>query len=81
LEDYLHAVDALTISSEHRLKKQLAQQQEKHSEEYEDIRRMCRTTEEHYIQLRKELNERVRPHGIKFVGNRMVDLKTGQPFE
>lgn len=38
LEDYLKAVDALTISPELRMKKQLAQQQEKHSEAWQQLK-------------------------------------------
>jgi integrase len=82
LDAYMQVADALTISSELRMKKQLQQQEERHSDEYEDIRRMYREITEEKIQLRKWLNEKVRPHGIKFVGasGRMVDIKTGKEY-
>lgn len=79
LEDYLKAVDALTISEEPRLRKQIQQQEERHSKDYEDIRRMYRRLEEEAIETRKWLNKKLRPNGAKFDGNgRLVDIESGK---
>jgi hypothetical protein len=48
LEDYLKAVDALTIDPTKRLQKQLEQQQERHSEEWYLLMNKIQRLEEKY---------------------------------
>jgi len=37
--------------------------------------------EEEAIEMRKWLNEKMRPHGVKFVNGRMVDIAKGKAIE
>ena len=79
LQDYMsHAAEALEISPEHRLRKQLQQQEERHSKDYEDIRRMHKQMEEDAIEMRKQLNEILRPRGLKAFNGDLVDINANE---
>jgi integrase len=79
LEDFItNAVDALTISNEHRLQEQLETSEEKHSRDYEDIRRMYKQLEEQAIEQRKTLNKILNRRGLKSFNGRLVDIDANE---
>jgi ribosomal protein L37E len=56
----------------------LKSSQEKYADEYEDIRRLHREMEENAIAMRKQLNEILRPRGLKAFCGGLVDINANE---
>ncbi len=79
LEDYMtHAVDALTVSKEYHLEKQLENTEEQHSRDYQDIRQMYKRLKEEAIETRKQLNNMLHSRVLKAFQGRLVDINANE---